>query len=885
MSSMDSATIRETFLSFFEERDHRRMPSASLIPAPDDTSTLLTVAGMQPFKPYFLGREQPPSSRLTSSQTCFRTPDIEEVGKTMRHLTFFEMLGNFSFGDYFKEDAIPFGWELSIEGLGLDPELIWVTVFGGDEDLGLGPDEESIAIWKQIGVPDERIVRLPRSENFWQAGPTGPCGPCSEMYLDRGPDFGGDDVRPGDDSDRFLEYWNHVFMSYDLAEDGSLTPLPARNIDTGMGLERMAAILQGVPSVFQTDLFSPLIELAEEMSGKSYEASPEVTRAMRIVADHSRGMTFLLAAGVVPSNEERGYVLRRVMRRAIQQGRVLGLEGSWLTSFTDLTIEMMGAAHSLVVNERERVERWVASEVESFGRTLDRGTAMLDGVVDRALSQGNSWISADDAFLLHDTYGFPYDLTREMIAEKGLEVDDQGFEELMEAQRRRARSGAAKGSRGERHEEILAFATAAGPTEFVGYETLSASTAIQAVEEIGDGRALVKLDRSPFYAEGGGQVADSGVIAWGEGEARVTDVVRVGDDQVVEVALAGNGSGDGAAGSDPPPAGTAVEASVDRSERFRTMANHTATHLLHAALRERLGSHVHQAGSAVTPEKLRFDFNHSEPLSPEEISWIEDRVNGWIKDAEAVRWMVMERDEAEKLGAMALFGEKYGDWVRVVEVDGVSRELCGGTHVTNTAEVGIFAIVSEGSSAANVRRIEAITGPEAIDWHRKRADELKQVGEILGDPRDPVSAARRAGERLDEVEEAARKEAKARQKELAVELAEAVETLGSGSAVVSEVPVADTKQILGMAKEVHSLNPDAAVVLAGADTETSKTGLVVMLPGEAFGGLSASDLVAELAPLIGGGGGGSDETAQAGGRNPEGLSEALVQARSILGAR
>ena len=463
MRSMDSATIRETFLSFFEERDHRRLPSASLIPAPDDTSTLLTVAGMQPFKPYFLGRETPPSSRLTSSQTCFRTPDIEEVGKTMRHLTFFEMLGNFSFGDYFKEDAIPFGWELSVEGLGLDPELIWVTVFGGDDELGLGPDEESIAIWKEIGVPDERIVRLPRSENFWQAGPTGPCGPCSEMYLDRGPDFGGDEVRPGDDSDRFLEYWNHVFMTYDLSEDGSLTPLPAKNIDTGMGLERMAAILQGVPSVFQTDLFSPLIELAEEMSDKSYESSPEVTRAMRIVADHSRGMTFLLAAGVVPSNEERGYVLRRVMRRAIQQGRVLGLEGPWLTAFTDRTIEMMGDAHPLVVNERELVDRWVASEVESFGRTLDRGTAMLDDVVERALADGNSWISADDAFLLHDTYGFPYDLTREMIAEKGLAVDDQGFEELMEAQRRRARSGAAKGSRGERHEEILAFAAGSAP--------------------------------------------------------------------------------------------------------------------------------------------------------------------------------------------------------------------------------------------------------------------------------------------------------------------------------------------------------------------------------------------------------------------------------------
>ena len=881
MSSMDSATIRETFLSFFEQREHRRLPSASLIPAPDDTSTLLTVAGMQPFKPYFLGRETPPSSRLTTSQTCFRTPDIEEVGKTMRHLTFFEMLGNFSFGDYFKEDAIPFGWELSVEGLGLDPELIWVTVFGGDDELGLGPDEESIAVWKEIGVPDERIVRLPRSENFWQAGPTGPCGPCSEMYLDRGPDFGDDDVRPGDDSDRFLEYWNHVFMSYDLSEEGSLTPLPARNIDTGMGLERMAAILQGVPSVFQTDLFSPLIELAEEMSGKSYETSPEVTRAMRIVADHSRGMTFLLAAGVVPSNEERGYVLRRVMRRAIQQGRVLGLEGEWLTDFTDRTIEMMGGAHPLVVNERERVDRWVASEVESFGRTLERGTAMLDEVVEKALMEGNSWIEADDAFLLHDTYGFPYDLTREMIAEKGLAVDDQGFEELMEAQRRRARSGAARGSRGERHDQILAFAAGSRSTEFVGYETLDASTSVGAVEEIGDDRVLVKLDRSPFYAEGGGQVADTGTIAWEGGSARVTDVIRIGDDQVVEISPEAAGSN----GSDRPSRGTAVEASVDRRDRFRTMANHTATHLLHAALRERLGSHVHQAGSAVTPEKLRFDFNHSEPLGPEDLEWIEERVNGWIKEAEPVRWMVMEKAEAEKLGAMALFGEKYGDWVRVVEVEGVSRELCGGTHVGNTAEVGIFTVISEGSSAANVRRIEAITGPEAIDWHRERAAELRQIGAILGDPRDPVSAARRAGERLKEVEASAKEEWKARQATLAAELAEAVEPLGSATAVISEVPTADTKQILGVAKDVHSRSPEAAIVLAGADTESGKTGLVAMVPGDSFGGLSAKDLIGELAPLIGGGGGGSDELAQAGGRKPEGLSEALVQARSLLGSR
>ena len=876
---MKSADIRETFLSFFEQRGHRRVPSASLIPPPDDTSTLLTVAGMQPFKPYFLGREKPPAGRLTSSQTCFRTPDIDEVGKTLRHLTFFEMLGNFSFGDYFKDDAIGFGWELSVDGLGLDPELIWVTVFGGDEDLGLGPDEEAIAIWKAIGVADERIVRLPRSENFWQAGPTGPCGPCSEMYLDRGPEFGGEDDRPGDDTDRFLEYWNHVFMTYDLGEDGSLTPLPSKNIDTGMGLERMAAILQDVPSVYQTDLFSPLIELAEEMSGVAYDSTPEATRAMRIIADHSRGMSFLMAAGVVPSNEDRGYILRRVMRRAIQQGRNLGFEGSWLGRFTGRTIEIMGDAHPAVAAGREQIERWVRAEEESFGRTLDRGMVLLEQIVERALESSNSWISADDAFLLHDTYGFPYDLTREIVAQRGLEVDDQGFEELMEAQRRRASSGAAAGSRGRDHERVLAFAANGPASEFIGYDYLRTETGVSAIDRT-NGRALLKLDESPFYAEGGGQIADSGRIVWDGGEAIVTDVVRVGDDQVVEIEPAGGTA------EEAPPVGATIEAEVDRRLRFRTMCNHTATHLLHAALRERLGEHVHQAGSAVRPEKLRFDFNHGEALSNDDIAWIEDRVNGWIKDAEPVRWINMEKVEAEKLGAMALFGEKYGDWVRVVEVESVSRELCGGTHVTNTAEIGIFRIISESSSSANVRRIEAITGPDAIDWHRARTGELFEVGEMLGDVRDPVGAARRAAEKIERAAQAERQQEQKALGGLASELAAAVAPIGPVEAVIAEVPVSNPKQMLQMAKAVQAERPGAGVVLAGADAEAGKVGIVVLFDAADAGDkVSAGDLIREIAPIVGGGGGGSDEMAQAGGKNPERLEEAMLAARAWLEGR
>lgn len=873
---MKSAEIRETYLSFFEERGHRRMPSASLVPPPDDTSTLLTVAGMQPFKPFFLGRETPPSTRLTSSQTCFRTPDIEEVGKTLRHLTFFEMLGNFSFGDYFKEDAIPFGWELSTDGFGFDPEQIWITVFGGDDELGLGPDEESIDIWKGLGVPDERIVQLPRSENFWQGGPTGPCGPCSEMYLDRGLDFGEEDDRPGDDSDRFLEYWNHVFMSYDQSEDGTLTPLPSRNIDTGMGLERMAAILQGVDSVYDTDLFRPLIGLAEEKSGLVYGEDPVVTRAMRVISDHSRGMAFLLAAGVVPSNEDRGYVLRRVMRRAIYQGRTLGFEGQWLRDFTDLTIEMMGDAHPQVVAEQDRIDRWVRAEEESFGKTLDRGTALLEQIVEEALASSNSWISASDAFKLHDTFGFPYDLTREMVAERGLSVDDQGFEELMEQQRNQSRSNIGGGDTGaDRHQRILAFAGQGPATEFVGYEYLRSETGIGSLASSGDS-ALVKLEESPFYAEGGGQVADTGRLRWEGGEAQVSDVIRVGEDQVVELKSDSNGDG-------PlwPEDGTAVEALVDRESRFRTMRNHTATHLLHAALRERLGSHVHQAGSSVRPDKLRFDFSHGEALTPADITWIEDRVNGWIKDGDPVRWMVMEKPEAEKLGAMALFGEKYGDLVRVVEVENVSRELCGGTHVANTAEIGIFKVVNESSSAANVRRIEAITGPDAIDWYRDRARELGEIGHLLGDGRDPVRAARDAAESLNQAREGAKQAARKQQGQLASDLAASVEKIGGIDAVVAEVPVGNPKEILLIAKQVQG-SSGATAVLAGADSASGKVGMVALLAPDHADRASARDLISAAAPKIGGGGGGSDEMAQAGGKNPDGITEALAAAREYL---
>jgi alanyl-tRNA synthetase len=870
---MKAQQIRETYLAFFAERGHKVVPSASLVPSVLDPTVLLTTAGMQPFKPYFLGLETPPAPRLTDVQKCFRTTDIEEVGNTARHMTFFEMLGNWSFGDYFKAESIPWGWQLATEGFGMDPEKIWVTVFGGDEELGLGPDTEAIEIWEATGVPRERIVELGREDNFWQGGPTGPCGPCSELYLDRGLDFGTAEERPGDEGERFLEFWNHVFMSYDLHEDGTLTELPMKNIDTGMGLDRMAAILQDVPSVFDVDHVRPLIDLAEELSGHTYGESEAVTRAMRIVADHSRGAAFLIADGVVPSNEDRGYILRRIMRRAIQQGNTLGFEAPWLGKFADRVIELMGGVYPELVAERETIARWVNDEEESFGRTLVRGQELLERLVADARAEGTSWIDAADAFKLHDTYGFPYDLTKELLAEQGLAVDDQGFAELMEEQRTRARTGAATAHGSEnRHEKVQAFAAATPPSRFVGYETLSATTGVAAIEPEG-ARALLKLEDSPFYAEGGGQVADSGLLRWPGGEeVRVTDVYRVGSDQVVEVEEPAK------LGPDDVP----VEAVVDRETRHATMRNHTATHLLHAALRERLGTHVRQAGSAVRPDKLRFDFTHGQSLSPAELRDVEDRVNEWIKASAPVRWIEMERPEAEALGAMALFGEKYGEWVRVVEIEGVSRELCGGTHVANTAEVGIFKVSAEGSSAANVRRIEAITGPAAIDWFRDRDAALREAGELLGNPQDPVAAARRAAEQLKEAgagAEAAQRQALG---EEAKRLGATATEIGGVNVVVAATELREQKSLLDVGNRIQSsLGGDVAQVLGGGDGE--KVALVALAtPGAIEKGLSAAGLVRTAAAVVGGGGGGRDDMAQAGGRDPARLDEALAAARALI---
>jgi alanyl-tRNA synthetase len=871
-----SAEIREAFLSFFEQRDHRRVPSASLVPSVYDPSVLLTTAGMQPFKPYFLGQEPPPHPRLTSCQKSFRTTDIDQVGLTARHLTFFEMLGNFSFGDYFKQEAVEMAWELSTQGFGMDPDRIWITVFEGDEELGIGPDEEAIECWRSVGVAEERIVRLPRSENFWQAGPVGPCGPCSELYFDRGLEFGGPEDLPGGENDRFLEYWNLVFMQYLLKDDGSVEPLPKRNIDTGLGLDRVAAIQQDAPSVFENDLLGPLVALGGELSGRPYGSSAATTRALRVLADHSRAMTFLIADGVVPSNEDRGYILRRIMRRAIQQGRSIGLEPPFLGSFADRVIETMGVAYPELKREQDTIHEWLAAEEESFGRTLEQGTRLLGDVIERAKAEGTSWVAAEDAFKLHDTYGFPYDLTKELLQEEGLAVDDEGFRELMEEQRERARTGAvrAHGTEGD-HDRVLAFSRDADfATRFVGYETTEVKTSVGALARA-NGLLLTKFPESPFYAEGGGQVADTGTVETESGRGRVEDVYRLGDDQAVAVALE----------QGELKEGERVQLIVDREARHATAANHTATHLLHAALRAQLGTHVRQAGSAVRPDKLRFDFTHGKALSREELKRVEDQVNEWIVGRHPVRALHTTRTEAERLGAMALFGEKYGDEVRVIEVEDVSRELCGGTHVSSTAEIGIFKITHEGSSAANVRRIEAITGPEAIKLFRAHDGALAEVANRMRTtPEHAPQAVESALARLEERERELKSGGAVKLDDLAKRISGQAAERDGLRVVAARADLADRDQLLELSDRVKSALGDGAVVLGSA--AGGRPQLIASFTKSAVErGLSAADIVKQAAAVMGGGGGGRDTMAQAGGKDPEKLDDALEAAREAIEAK
>jgi alanyl-tRNA synthetase len=828
-----AAELREGFLRYFESKGHTRLPSAPLIPPPEDTSTLLISAGMQPLKPYFLGQTEPPATLLTTYQKVFRATDIDEVGVDGYHLSFFEMMGNFSIGEYFKEGAVELAWEFLTEHLKIDLDKLWVSVFAGDPELGLGEDEVAIAAWEKVGLPRERIVGLPRTENFWQAGDTGPCGPCSEMYYDRGPELscGRPDCGPGCPCERYLEFWNLVFMEFDLGADGTLTPLPKPVIDTGLGLERTAAVIQNVISLYETDGFQEIMRWIEAKSGVAWRSSQRATKAHRIIADHGRGMTFLVADGVLPSNEGRGYVLRRVIRRAVQQARAIGLTELW--RIADVVTDQMSYWYPELDENRERIRETLKTEEERFGQTLERGLGLFEEVA------AGGAISGEDAFKLHDTYGFPLELTRELATERGLAVDEEEFSRRMAEQRARSKSVTA--------EEVVLSLDGSRPTEFVGYETTEALTAIVAYEELGDGTFQAKLERSPFYPEGGGQVSDLGYIEHEESGARaeLRRATRVGDDQVLTFAGEGFAEGD------------RVRAVVPWSERFPTMANHTATHLLHQALRDTLGEHVRQAGSAVRPDKLRFDFTHEQALTPEERERIETTVNEKIFRNLPVRTFVTPIDEARRLGAMMLFGEKYGDEVRVVEIDRYSRELCGGTHVRSTAEIGPFVILSESSVGAGARRIEAVTAGEAWALLRARAEEADEL-------RSEVQRLRKGAAKKPEAAEA--------------EVAYRDESNG---VVVAEVEALKGSELKDLSDRIRQSKQAQAVLLGSVDE--GRAYLVVNLDRALVDkGLDAVSVARKAAEKIGGGGGGRADLAEAGGKNPEGLGEAYEVAKSEI---
>ena len=836
-----SAELREGFLSFFEEKGHLRRPSASLVPRADDHSTLLTTAGMQPQMPFFLGREPPPAPLTTTAQKCFRTDDIDEVGNE-RSLTFFEMLGNFSFGQYFKEGAIELATEFVQERMRLDWENVWVSVFAGDAALGLGPDEVTIELWERIGMPRERIVLLPAAENFWSVGGPGPCGPDSELHYDRGESHGcgQPDCAPGcERCERFLEFWNLVFMEFEQHADGTLTPLPSQNIDTGLGLERGASILQGVLSVYETDGYQEIMQWIAGESGVSYGDSQGATKAHRILADHARGMTFLVADGITPSNEGRGYVLRRIIRRAVVQASRIGLRD--LYRLPSVVVGQMGDAHPELREHADEIERVVRAEEERFAETLERGMKVFDELAEREA------ISGEEAFTLQATYGFPLELTVELAEERGQAVDLAGFEAAMSTHREVSRAG------GERDLQRAAeFAAGAGfSTEFVGYWKTDVLTQIGALEQLEDGLVLAKLRESPFYPAGGGQVSDHGWVERDGDPATRGDVVeayRFGDDQALLL--------EGTALQD----GDRVRAVVPWSVRFPTMANHTATHLLHKALQEVLGEHARQAGSAVRPDKLRFDFTHEQALTEEERNEVERRANAKIFENLPVNVFETPIDEARRLGATMLFGEKYDDLVRVVEVPGYSLELCGGTHVRSTAEIGALVLVSEGSVGAGVRRIEAVTSGEAWSLLAARSREADDL-------RTELEKARRE-----------KQQAGSARADIAVE--PEVRTEKDVNVIVQPVEGLDADALLQLSDRFKQQHAPAAVVLGS--TEDGRVHLVANFDATVAERVSASDVVKSAAALVGGGGGGRPTMARAGGRDPARLHEALAEAERLI---
>jgi alanyl-tRNA synthetase len=872
------AEIRAAFLDFYEQRGHKPMASASLVP--EDPTVLLTIAGMLPFKPVFLGQQQRPAPRATSSQKCIRTNDIENVGRTARHHTFFEMLGNFSFGDYFKEQAIQWAWELSTGVFGLSPKNLVVSVFR--------EDDEAEQIWRDVvGVNPKRIIRMDEADNFWASGPTGPCGPCSEIYYDFKPELGDDGIDLEDDS-RFIEFYNLVFMQYNRDAEGTLTPLANRNIDTGMGLERMAQILQAVPNNYETDLIYPLIETAAGLAGVDYKALDEKGKtSLKVIGDHSRAITQLICDGVTASNLGRGYILRRLLRRVVRHGRLLGIDKPFLTAMGEASIALMQAAYPQLVERKEVILAELQREEARFLETLERGEKLLAEVLAAKPKQ----ISGEQAFELYDTYGFPLELTEEIAEEHGLTVDLEGFEAAMEAQRQRAKAAAVSIDL-TLQEAIDQVAGDLEATAFRGYELLEHSSSVQALVVNGEPaeRAVagdsvqVVLDTTPFYGEGGGQVGDRGVLSGdgpdGNGLIVAIDAVSRNRSVFVHSGRIERGT---------LSLGDVVHGQVDRACRRRAQANHTATHLLQAALKQVVDPGIGQAGSLVDFDRLRFDFHCPRAVSAPELEQIESLINGWISEAHSLEVQEMAIEKAKAAGAVAMFGEKYADVVRVVDVPGVSMELCGGTHVTNTAEIGLFKIVSESGVAAGIRRIEAVAGPAVLAYLNERDAVVKQLGERF--KAQPGEIVERVG--------ALQEELKASQKALAAAREELA--LAKSAALVAQAVAVGEHQLLvarldgveggGLQSAaqglVDQLGEGAAVVLGGLP-DSADLGKVILVA--AFGktviakGQQAGKFIGGIAKACGGGGGGRPNLAQAGGRDGAALDGALEQARTELTA-
>ncbi len=889
---MHPTDIRASFLKFFERNGHRSVPSSPLVPA-DDPTLLFTNAGMNQFKDVFLGRERRDYVRAASAQKCMRVSgkhnDLDNVGPSLRHHTFFEMLGNFSFGDYFKQDAIAFAWTLLTEEWGLESSRLYATVFKGES--GIPRDDEAHKRWRDF-LPADHVGELGMGDNFWAMGETGPCGRCSEIYYDRGPEVAGtgrfiEDVEGG--SERFVEIWNNVFMEFERDDAGVLTPLPAPSIDTGMGLERISAVMQGTLSNYDTPLFTPILDATARLAGRAYGGSMEPSDvSMRVVADHLRAMTFLIADGVVPSNEWRGYVLRKIMRRAMRHGRKLGLHEPFLHALVDVLVGEMGSAYPELRAGRDAIVQVIRSEEERFDAVLTGGLPRLEDALERAAS-GSRVLPGDEAFKLYDTYGLPRDFIEDLAANQGLRFDAEGFEREMEAQREKARARSGfEGKKGEAFgfaSEDARAALAAAGDNFEGYETTEVrgipvlalfDDRKQQVSSLPDGAAgWVALARTPFYVEAGGQVSDQGWLESPSGRSLITGVSRPGPGlprvhrlERVEGGLAER---------------DIVTATVDVARRDATRRNHTATHLLHAALRSILGPHVKQAGSLVAPDRLRFDFVHFSPLTRDELSRIETRVNEGIVANEAVNTTVRDTQEAIAAGAMALFGEKYGDRVRVVAIgDGsFSTELCGGTHVRATGDIGAFVITEETGVAAGVRRIEALTGLGALAYVRPRLDELQRVAAFLNTGAEDVLPRLEA--RIQSLEKAVKDRDRKLAKAAAGQPASGTDRVSLGDLVLVHRRVDDaSKDLLRSIADQLKSELSAGIVFLAGPTAEGKVAMVASVTGNVTNRIKAGQIVKALAPMVGGGGGGRPDFAEAGGKDPAQIDAMLAAAPDII---